>query len=83
MTILERIHTMDKRDGRQEELEFWERYDIKGRKSLISRDFVRSIIEDQVKHPDGSLVPDVILLTQNSGKLVTGMQRMRVEGCDR
>ena len=45
---------------------------------LISRDFVRSVVEKQVRQPDGSLAPEVTLLTQDSGEKATGMQRMRI-----
>ena len=65
--------------GMERELQFWERYDFAARRSLISRDFVRSIVESQVKHPDGSLAEDVTLLAQDSGELATGMQRMEVD----
>ena len=53
---------------------FWESYDFSKKQSLISRDFVRSKMEEQVRHPDGSLVPDVTLLAQDSGEKATGMQ---------
>ena len=63
----------------ERELKFWEAYDFAKRRSLISRDFVRSVIERQVKHPDGSLAPEVTLLTQDSGEKATGMQRMKID----
>ena len=65
--------------GMERELQFWEGYDFARKRSLISRDFVRSKIEAQVKNPDGSLADDVTLLAQDSGELATGMQRMEVD----
>ena len=66
-------------DSMERELKFWEKYDFARKRSLISRDFVRSRIEAQVKHPDGSLADGVTLLAQDSGELATGMQRMEVD----
>ena len=63
----------------ERELKFWESYDFASKRSLISRDFVRAKIEDQVRHPDGSLAPEVTLLSQDSGEKATGMQRMRIQ----
>ena len=63
----------------ERELKFWESYDFAKRRSLISCDFIRSIVKKQVRQPDGSLAPEVTLITQDSGAKATGMQRMKID----
>ena len=64
----------------ERELKYWEHFDFFAARALISRDFVRDRIEDQVKNPTGILSDSVTLIAQDASKIASGMQRMRLQG---
>ena len=63
----------------ESELRFWESFDFLGAKALISHDFMRERIEDQVRNPTGELADDVTMIAQDASKIASGMQRMQLK----
>ena len=62
-----------------EELQFWESFDFLGASTLISHDFMRKRIEDQVKNPTKELADDVSMIAQDASTIASGMQRMQLK----
>ena len=61
------------------ELRFWESFDFLRAEALISHDFMRKRIEDQVKNPTGELADDVSMIAQDASKIASGMIRMTLK----
>lgn len=65
------------------ELRFWEAFDFELSYALISRKAILKRIKAQLQKPDGTLAKDVQVIAQDASAIASGMQRMRLNNCNR